>query len=162
MVKRLAVIAACGVLALATNACTSGDNGGSSRTHEHTRKTTRTDTAAERRQAARLVLLAGHSSARSPITAPPPAQYSFNVTVAAPVSANVRVNALTWYGETFSILISTHEQGVCRRLGSHNTCFERFPLLPAQRGGKWTVIASKRSGPKAKVLVTFTFSKASP
>ena len=162
MAKRLTVIAACSIFVLATNACTAGNNSGSSRTHEHAKKTTRTDTAAEQRQAARLVLPAGHSSARSPITAPPPAQYSFNVTVAAPASANVSVNALTWYGATFSILVSTREQGVCRRLGSQNTCFERFPLLPGERGGKWTVIASKRSRQAAKVLVTFTFSKASP
>jgi hypothetical protein len=151
-------MATCGALALAVAACSGG--GGSARgTPSHGNNIARTSGVTEPRQAARLALSAGHSSAQYLITAPSPAQYTFDVSVTAPGSADVVVNIRTWYGALLSILSSTHDQGVCVRRGSEETCFERFPFLPAQLAGKWTVIASKRSGPPATVRVAVTFGK---
>lgn len=157
MTRRLAAVAICGVLALAAGACACG--GGSDRgAQSHGENTARTRAAAEQAQAASLVLPAGRSSAWYRITAPSPARYAFDVTVAAPASADVGVTIRTWYGAIFSILSSTRDPGVCRRRGSQDICFERFPLLEAQRAGTWTVIASKRSEPAATVRVAVTFA----
>jgi len=152
-------MAACGVLALAVAACSGG--GGSARgTPSHGKNIVRTGGVVGQPQAARLVLSAGRSSAQYRITAPSPAKYAFDVSVTAPVSATVSVIIRTWYGAIFSsILTSTHDRGVCRRRGSRDICFERFPLLEAQRAGTWTVIASKRSEPPATVRVVVTFAK---
>ena len=158
MTQRLAAIAACGVFVLGAAACAGG--GGSSRgTHGNSKKIAAAGAGPEQPQAARLVLSAGRSSARYRITAPSPAQYGFDVAVDAPAPANVSVNAHTWYGATLGILVSTRDSEWCIRRGSQVTCFERFPLLPAQRAGTWTVIASKRSGPAATVRVTVAFVK---
>jgi hypothetical protein len=92
--------------------------------------------------------------------APSPAQYEFKVTVIAPASADVGVSVRTWYGAILpSILDSTHDPAWCRTRGSQVACFEQFPLLPAQRAGTWTVVASKQSEPAATVHVTFAFAK---
>jgi hypothetical protein len=113
-----------------------------------------------RPQAASLVLPAGRSSAQYRIMAPSPAEYGFDVTVIAPASAEVGVSIRTWYGAIFpSILTSTHDPASCRAHGSQDVCFERFPLLEAQRAGTWTVVASKRSGPAVTVRVAIVFAK---
>jgi hypothetical protein len=96
----------------------------------------RTSGVTEPPQAARLALSAGHSSAQYLITAPSPAEYTFDVSVTAPAPADVNVNIRTWHGALLSILSSTHDRGVCGRRGSEDTCFERFPFLPAQLAGK--------------------------
>lgn len=160
MTRRLAAIAACGVFALTAGAC-SGGAGSDHAAQSHGKKIAGTRAAAEQPQSARLVLPAGRSSARYRISAPSPAKYAFNVSVTAPASASVSVIIRTWYGAVFSsILTSTHDRGVCRRRGSQDICFERFPLLEAQRAGTWTVIASKRSKPSATVRITVTFVKS--
>jgi hypothetical protein len=151
-------MAACGALALAAAAC-SGGSGSARGTSGHGKNIARTSGVTEPPQAARLVLSAGRSSAKYLITAPSPAEYSFDVSVTAPASADVAVNIRTWYGALLSILSSTHDQGVCGRRGSEETCFERFPFLPAQLAGKWTVVASKRSVPPATIRIAVTFAK---
>lgn len=152
-------MAICGMLALVPGACTGG--GGSARaTQSHRQHITRASVGVGRPQAASLMLAEGRSSARYRITAPSPAQYGFEVTVIAPAAANVSVNARTWYGAILSILISTRDlRESCRRHGSQDICFERFPLLPAQRAGTWTIVASKRSEPAATVRIVITFAK---
>jgi hypothetical protein len=152
----LAAISACGVFVLAAGACTGGSGSGRG-TQNHGKKIARTGAAALQPQTAQLVLPAGRSSAQYRITAPSPARYSFDVIVIAPASADVAVNIHTWYGAILSILDSTRDRGVCSRRGSHDTCFEQFPLLEAQLAGTWTVIASKRSKPAATVRITVTF-----
>jgi hypothetical protein len=158
MTRRLAAMALCGVVALAAAACESGIDRG---TQSHGTNSARAGAAVEQPQAATLVLPSGRSSAHYRITAPSPARYGFDVTVAAPASATVGVIIRTWYGAIFSsILTSTHDRGVCRRRGSQDICFERFPQLEGERAGTWTVVASKRSGPPATVRVAVTFVKA--
>ena len=159
MSRCFAVTAICGVLVLAATGCTGG--GGNHRSVPGPgRNPARTPAGAGRPQAARLVLPAGRSSAQYQITAPSPAQYGFDVTVMAPASADVSLSIRTWYGAIFpSILTSTHDPASCRTRGSQNVCFERFPLLEAQRAGTWTVVASKRSGPAATVRVAIVFAK---
>jgi hypothetical protein len=155
-INRLTAIALCGAVVLAVPACTGG---GSSSRGTHSPGKTRTSAAAEQPQTARLVLSAGRSSAQYHITAPSPANYSFDVTVTAPMSADISVNISTWYGAILSILDSTRDKEACSRLGAEDICSERFPFLPAQRAGTWTVIASKQSGPAATVHATVTFLK---
>jgi hypothetical protein len=159
MTRRMMAMAVCGMLALAAGACTGG--GGSARAPQsHREHMTRTAAGVGRPQAASLMLPAGRSSARYRITAPSPAQYGFKVTVIAPAAASVSVNARTWYGAVLSILISTRDlREWCRRLGSQDICFERFPLLPAQRAGTWTIVASKHSEPAAVVRIAIMFAR---
>ena len=159
MSRRLAVTAICGVLVLGATGCAGGGgNHGSVRGPGS--NPAPTPAVAGRPRAASLVLPAGRSSAQYPITAPSPAQYGFDVTVTAPASADVGVSIRTWYGAVFpSILTSTHDPASCRTRGSQDVCFERFPLLEAQRAGTWTVVASKRSGPAATVRVAIVFVK---
>lgn len=158
MRRYLAAMAVCGALAVTVTACTGG--GGNSRGGQGPAGTiARTSPDVQRPQASALVLAAGRSSARYRITAPSPARYAFTVTVAAPASVDVAVTIITWYGAILSILDSTHEPGWCTRQGAQDICFERFPFLPAQLAGTWTVIASKRLGPAATVRIAVTFAK---
>ena len=57
-------------------------------------------------QAARLPVSAGRSTARYAITAPSPDRYDFDVFLGAPPSADIAVEARTWYGSTLSIFDS--------------------------------------------------------
>jgi hypothetical protein len=152
-------MAACGALTLTATACTGG--GGNSRgSQSHAKPVARASSpAVQRPQASSLALAAGRSSARYQITAPSPAQYAFTVTVAAPASVDVSVTISTWYGALLSILGSTHDPGWCTRQGTQDLCFERFPFLPAQLAGTWTVIASKQRGPAATVRVAVEFAR---
>lgn len=159
MTRSAAITAICCVLVLAAAGCTGG--GGNHRGVPSPGKTpVRTSVAVGRPQSASLALPAGRSSAQFRITAPSPSQYGFDVTVIAPASADIGVSIHTWYGAILpSILDSTHDQAWCRVHGLQETCFEQFPLLPAQRAGTWTVVASKRSEPAAKVRVAVVFAK---
>lgn len=112
-----------------------------------------------RPQAAALSLSEGSASARYRITAPSPAMYVFDVAVAAPEATNISVHIHTWYGATLSVLNSTRNPESCRRRGSQISCVERFPRLPAQRAGSWTVVVTKQSGYAAKVHIAVTFMK---
>lgn len=112
-----------------------------------------------RPQSALLSLPRGESSSSYRITAPSPARYAFDVKVTAPASATVGLHIRTWYGDVFSVLSSTNERASCRASGLNDICTLGFPLLPAQRAGVWTVVATKRSGPAARAHVTVTFVK---
>jgi len=147
------------LLALAVAGCTNG-----ARNHRDalTPSASPAGTFADpgRPQAANLRLSAGRSSSQYQITAPSPAQYGFTVTATAPASAEISISISTWYGAMLpSILDSTHDPAWCRKRGSQDACFELFPLLPAQRAGSWTVVASKRSEAAAVVHVAIMFAK---
>jgi hypothetical protein len=151
MRRGLAGLAAGGLLAL--SACTGGGTTG------HPAGSTGSPAGLiDKPQAASLSLLAGRSSAQYGITAPDPARYTFDVAVTAPVSVDVGLSIRTWYGAILpSILDSSHDAGWCQARGSQDVCFERFPFLPAQRAGPWTVVAAKQSGPAAKIRIVITF-----
>jgi hypothetical protein len=153
MRRGLAGLAAAGLLALAAAACTGGGTTG------HPAGSTGSPAGLiEKPQAASLSLPAGRSSAQYGITAPDPARYAFDVAVTAPVSVDVGLSIRTWYGAILpSILDSSHDPGWCQARGSQDVCFERFPFLPAQRAGLWTVVAAKQSGPAAKIRIVITF-----
>jgi len=143
------------LLAIASAACT-----GSTSTGIHQREHAGTAGVIGRPQAANLAMSSGRSSAHYVITAPDPARYPFDVSVAAPASIDVAVSIHTWYGAVLpSILSSSHQPDVCRLRSSEDICFELFPLLPAQRAGAWTVVAGKQSGPAATVRIVITFTK---
>lgn len=152
--RYLAYFATCSLLAVAGAACTGSNNPGG-----HRREHTGDASVIGRPQAANLAMSGGRSSARYVITAPDPARYAFDVSVSAPSSIDVAVSIDTWYGAEFpSILVSSHQLGACRLRGSEDVCFERFPWLPAQRAGAWTVVAAKKSGPAATVRIVITFA----
>jgi hypothetical protein len=145
-----------GLLALSAAACTGGGAAG------HPAGTTASPVGViGKPQAANLAMSAGRSSAQYGITAPDPARYAFDVAVTAPVSVDVGLSIRTWYGAILpSILDSSHDAGSCQRRGYDDACFERFPFLPAQRAGHWTVVAAKTSGPAATIRIVITFVKA--
>lgn len=155
MRRHLACLAMCSLLAIASAACT-----GSTSTGDHQREQAGTTSVIGRPQAANLAMSSGRSSAHYAITAPDPARYPFDVSVAAPASIDVTVSIYTWYGAVLpSILSSSHQPDVCRLRGSEDTCYELFPFLPAQRAGAWTVVAAKHSGPATTVRIVITFTK---
>ncbi|MGH3258178.1 MAG: hypothetical protein ACRDOU_22765 [Streptosporangiaceae bacterium] len=155
MRRGLTGVAVGGLLALSAAACTGGGATG------HSAGNTASPAGfIGKPQAASLSLPAGRSTVQYGITAPDPARYAFDVAVTAPVSANVGVSIRTWYGAILpSILDSSHDAGSCQAHGSQDVCFEMFPFLPAQRAGRWTVIAAKRSGPAATIRIVITFVK---
>jgi hypothetical protein len=111
-------------------------------------------------QSARLPVATGRSTARFVVTAPSPARYSFDVFLNTPPSADIAVEVRTWYGSTLSIFDSRDHRGHdCPVEGSREICFLRFPLLPAQKAGRWTVVVTKRSGPSAVVSLAVQFRK---
>jgi hypothetical protein len=157
MTRRSAALILSGLAAVAAAGCT----GGSGNDHGVPGPATKPSAPAiGQPQAANLALPAGPSSAQYRITAPSPARYGFDVTVTAPASADVSVNARTWYGATLGILTSTRDlRESCTRRSAQDVCSERFPLLPAQRAGTWTIVAAKRSMPAATVRVAITFGQ---
>jgi hypothetical protein len=114
---------------------------------------------AGRPQSAGLRLAVGRSAARFTILAPPPPKYTWNVVVTAPAAADIAVSIHTWYGAELGVLTSTHDAESCKTSAGRATCFTRFPVLEAQRAGRWTVTATKRSGPPAIVHIAITFDK---
>jgi hypothetical protein len=156
-VRSIVPAAACTMVALSVAGCT----GGRSAAHHTEGRGTGTAVSATTPRAAIFVLAAGHSSRQHQITAPSLATYEFDVSISAPTSANVSLNALTPNGATLRLISSTRDRQdySCRHQGSQNVCLGRFPLLPAQRGGIWTLLASKRSDPAATVRVVITFAR---
>ncbi len=155
MRRGLAGVVIGGLLALSAAACTGG--GGTGHPGGNTASPAG---AAGRPQAASLSMPAGRSSVQYAITAPDPARYAFDVAVTTPVSVDVGVSITTWYSAIFpSILDSSHDAGSCQVRGSQDVCLEMFPFLPAQRAGRWTVIAAKQSGPAATIRIVITFVK---
>jgi hypothetical protein len=156
-VRSIFPVAACGMVALSVAGCA-----GANTAAQHTGgRKTGTTVGAPLPRAATFVLAAGRSSGQHQITAPSPATYEFDVSISVPTSANVSLSALTPNGATLSLITSTrdHQDYLCRHQGSRDVCLGRFPLLPAQQGGTWTLLASKRSDPGATVRVVITFAK---
>jgi hypothetical protein len=153
--RSILAVAVCVMMALSAVACT-----GRTDAH-HLGSGAGTTVAAMEPQIATFVLPAGHSSEQHQITAPSPAHYEFDVTISAPASANVRLNARTSNGAILGLIGSTrdYQDYSCRHQGSQIVCLGRFPLLPAQHGGTWTLLASKRSDPAATARVVITFAK---
>jgi hypothetical protein len=112
----------------------------------------------DKTQSARVSLPLGRVSAHFGITAPNPARYVFNVVTVAPTTAAFSVQMRTWYGAVFSIYDSADFGSGCKQHAGRRTCLGRFPLLPAQRAGPWTVVVSKRSAAAATVAVAVTFA----
>jgi hypothetical protein len=153
MRRGLAGMAVGGLLALSAAACT-----GDGATGQPAGSTASPVGVIGKPQAASLSMSAGRSSVQYGITAPDPARYAFDVAVRAPASVDVGLSIRTWYGAILpSILGSSHEAGSCQLRGDEEVCFERFPFLPAQRAGRWTVVAAKRSGPAATIRIVITF-----
>src|SRR5207248_2680155 len=139
--RGLATAAVCAAAALGGAACGGG--------HKH-------GTAVEGLgpQSARLPVATGRSTARYVVTAPSPARYGFDVFLNTPLAADIVVEVRTWYGSTLSIFDSRDHRGHdCPVEGSRVVCFLRFPVLPAQKAGRWTVVVTKRSGASAIVRV---------
>ena len=112
---------------------------------------------AGRPQSGTVRLSAGRASGKFEITALPPPTHSWDVRVTSPRTADVSVDALTWYGVRLHVIYSSRGDAGCHAVGALSSCFARFPFLEAQRAGRWTVIVAKRSGPPATVNVTITF-----
>jgi hypothetical protein len=113
-----------------------------------------------RPQAVDLRLDAGSASAHHGIVAPSPKHHTFDVRINAPARLNVTVWLRTTYGTWLGVTTSTKNSQGCRTARSQEHCLIRFPILEAQPAGRWTVLASKRSGPAAIVRITITFARA--
>jgi hypothetical protein len=105
-----------------------------------------------------LRLAAGRSAKSFTITALPPPEYVWDVRTTAPASAGIGVRIDTWYGVELGVL-DPHQRDSCRVSANRSVCFLRFPLLEAQRAGRWTVIASKQTGSAATLGISITFHK---
>jgi hypothetical protein len=79
--------------------------------------------------------------------------------VTAPFAADVSVHIHTWYGVDLGVLDSTHDSAWCTTRAGRLTCLTHLPILEAQLAGRWTVIATKRSGPAATVTIAIIFLK---
>ena len=104
-----------------------------------------------------LRLAPGRSANSFTITALSPPRYVWDARVTAPANADVEVDIQTWYGVELQVLDSTKNKQTCRVTHARSVCLARFPLLEAQRPGRWTVIAAKHSGPTAIVRIAITF-----
>ena len=112
-----------------------------------------------RPQVVDLRLDAGSASAHHGIVAPSPKHHTFDVRISAPARLDVAVWLRTSYGTVLGVTTTKNRQG-CRPSRSQEHCLFRFPILEAQPAGRWTVFASKRSGPAAIVRITVTFARA--
>jgi hypothetical protein len=115
-----------------------------------------------RPQTGDLHLAGGVSSAHFTITALSPATHTYDVLVATAASADLSVGFETWYGRWLGAQYSTKGTlgSNCKVARGRMACLSHFPELAAERGGSWTVVASKRSGPPVSVRVTVTFHTA--
>jgi len=113
-----------------------------------------------RPQVVELRLDAGSASAHHGIAAPSPKHHTFDVRISAPARLNVAVWLRTSYGTVLGVTTTTKNRQGCQPFQSQEHCVFRFPILEAQPAGRWTVFASKRSGPAAFVRITVTFARA--
>lgn len=98
----------------------------------------------------RLMMPRGQATARARIAAPSPARYAFDVFVVVPARADIGIRIESSTGQRLRILDSTRSRE-CKTRPPLRTCFLHFPRLEAVRGGVWTIIATKRSLPPARV-----------
>lgn len=114
-----------------------------------------------------LRLTKGRSTAQYTIIAPSPALYAFDVSTDMPRSATLRILLRTSYGVVLTAgeyrpnstreSSTANSESACSVHRARLTCIGHYPLLPAQKGGKWTVVVSKRSQAPASVRVGLTF-----
>ena len=104
-----------------------------------------------------LRLPPGRSANSFTITALSPPRYVWDARVTAPANADVEVDIRTWYGVELQVVDSTNNKQTCGISHARSVCLAHFPLLEAQRPGRWTVIAAKHSGPAAIVRIAITF-----
>ncbi len=119
-----------------------------------------------------LRLTKGRSSGRYTIIAPSPALYAFDVSTDMPRSAALSILLRTSYGAVFtgpeyrpnatSESSRANSESACSVHGARLKCVGHYPLLPAQKGGNWTVVVSKRSQAPASVRVGLTFYRPEP
>lgn len=105
----------------------------------------------------RLTMPRGRATVRATIAAPYPRKHAFDVFLVVPARAadiGLRIESST--GQQLRILDSTRSRD-CRTRPPLRLCLLRFPRLEAVRGGIWTVVATKRSLPPARVRVDVVF-----
>jgi hypothetical protein len=99
-----------------------------------------------------LRLDAGSSSAQGHFDAPDPRTHTQTIEVTVdPAQSPVVIDFTTTTGSTLHVL--GPERYDCSPADDWIRCIVRFPILEAQRSGRWTVTASKADGPAAAVAV---------
>ena len=106
----------------------------------------------------RLALPRGETTARARIPAPPPSRHAYDVRVVAREGADLEIELRTPEGTRLHVLDTTHAPD-CRVRMPYRICYLRFPRLDAERGGTWTIVATKRSLPPTNVRVDVMFEK---
>jgi hypothetical protein len=99
-----------------------------------------------------LRLEAGSSSAQEHFDAPDPRTHMQTIEVTVdPAESPVVIDFTTTTGSTLHVL--GPERYNCSPEDDRMMCLVRFPILEAQRSGRWTVTASKPDGPATAVAV---------
>jgi hypothetical protein len=99
-----------------------------------------------------LRLEAGSSSVQRDFDAPDPRTHTQTIEVTVdPAESPVVIDLTTTTGSILHVL--GPERYDCSPDGGRIICLVRFPILEAQRSGRWTVTASKPDGPAAAVAV---------
>jgi hypothetical protein len=99
-----------------------------------------------------LRLEAGSSSAQRHFDAPDPRTHMQTIEVTVdPAESPVVIDFTTTIGSTLHVL--GPERYNCSPDNDRIRCLVRFPILEAQRSGRWTVTASKPDGPAAALRV---------
>jgi hypothetical protein len=108
-----------------------------------------------------LRLAAGASSAQRHFDAPDPRTHTQTIEVAIePAESPVVIDFMTTTGSTLHVL--SPERHNCSTEDDRITCIVRFPLLEAQRSGRWTVAASKTNRPPTDVEVRVRWEAVDP
>jgi hypothetical protein len=102
-----------------------------------------------------LSLQRGRSSARFAITAVP--HDTWDVRIDAPTRADFKLVALKSDGESLRLLETTRRREGCASTRTHLHCFLPFAIGANQTPGRWTIIATKRTGPATTVRIQITF-----
>jgi hypothetical protein len=110
-----------------------------------------------RPQEAVLRLSRGHSTARFVITGVP--RDTWDLRIGAPAGADFEVDAQNANGEWLHLLETTHQREACAITGARLRCFQRFAIGTNQKPGRWTIIATKRTGPAATTRIQITFHR---
>ena len=114
-----------------------------------TTETVQTDTAEADME---LRLEAGSFSAQGHFDAPDPRTHVQRIEVTVdPGESPVVIDFTTTTGSTLHVL--GPERDNCSPEDDQIMCLVRFPILEAQRSGRWTVTASKPDGPATTVAV---------
>jgi hypothetical protein len=108
-----------------------------------------------------LRLAAGASSAQAQFDAPDPRTHMQTIEVdVEPAESPVVIDFMTTTGSTLHVL--GPERHNCSPEDDRITCIVRFPILEAQRSGRWTVAASKADGPPTDVVVHVRWEAVDP